>query len=84
MAVARTGQYNICEEFCKIFNLNFPMCIEYAGDEFLRVKKTKYALQCYNIARVCSEYFVNRNIVFIGFVFSDTISKNCVEIGHIR
>lgn len=28
------------------------MCIEYAGDEFLRVKKTKYALQCYNIARV--------------------------------
>lgn len=52
MAVARGAHWVICEEFCKIFNLSFAMCIEFAGDTFLRLKKTRYALQCYNIARV--------------------------------
>ncbi|XP_063704570.1 uncharacterized protein LOC134833990 [Culicoides brevitarsis] len=41
-----------CEEFCNIFNLSLPNCIEFAGDVLLRKKKVTKALLTYNIARI--------------------------------
>lgn len=50
--MAHLGQWNLCEEFCKMFNLNFYQCVEYAGDVLLKKQKTTQALQAYNVARV--------------------------------
>lgn len=44
--------WSICEEFCNIFNLSLPQCIEFAGDVLLRKKKVTKALLTYNVARV--------------------------------
>lgn len=50
--MVKQNQWNVCEEFCKVFNLNYGHCLEYAGDIFLRQKKTTQALIAYNVARV--------------------------------
>lgn len=61
--MARDGQWNLCEEFCKAFNIHYENCVEYAGDVFLKSKKTTQALLAYNKARVCIHeyYFFNVN-----------------------
>lgn len=41
-----------CEDFCKIFNLSLPQCIEFAGDVLLKKKKVTQALLTYNIVRI--------------------------------
>lgn len=63
--MARDGQWNMCEEFCKAFNIHYENCVEYAGDVFLKSKKTTQALLAYNKARVCSDGFNTRNLVTI-------------------
>lgn len=50
--IAKEQQWSICEQFCKIFNISFVQCLEYAGDDFLKKKNVRHALQCYNIAKV--------------------------------
>lgn len=50
--LVKEGQWKACEEFCKVFNLNFNQCIEYAGDVLLKKKKTTQALLTYNVAKV--------------------------------
>lgn len=50
--MAKDGQWNLCEEFCKAFNIHYENCVEYAGDVFLKSKKTTQALLAYNKARV--------------------------------
>lgn len=51
--LVRDGKWKACEEFCKIFELDFNQCIEYAGDVLLKKKKTTQALLTYNVAKVC-------------------------------
>lgn len=46
------SQWKICEEFCKVFNLDFNQCIEYAGDVLLRKNKTTQALLTYNTSKI--------------------------------
>lgn len=46
------ANWSACEEFCKIFDISLPNCIEFAGDVLLRKKKVTQALLTYNIARV--------------------------------
>lgn len=46
------SQWQACEEFCKIFNLDYNQCIEYAGDVLLRKNKTTQALLTYNISKI--------------------------------
>ncbi|XP_037026178.1 uncharacterized protein LOC119067371 [Bradysia coprophila] len=50
--MARDGQWHLCEEFCKAFNIHYENCVEYAGDVFLKSKKTTQALLAYNKARI--------------------------------
>lgn len=50
--LVRDGKWKACEEFCKIFDLDFNQCIEYAGDVLLKKKKTTQALLTYNVAKV--------------------------------
>lgn len=51
--LVRDGKWKACEEFCKIFELDFNQCVEYAGDVLLKKKKTTQALLTYNVAKVC-------------------------------
>lgn len=46
------SQWKACEEFCRVFNLDFNQCIEYAGDVLLRKNKTTQALLTYNISKI--------------------------------
>lgn len=48
----RGGQWDACEEFCKIFNLDYMQCVEYAGDVLLRKNEVTQSLLTYNIAKV--------------------------------
>lgn len=50
--MVKAGQWKACEEFCKVFGLNFGQCIEYAGDCLLRKNRTTQALLTYNVAKV--------------------------------
>lgn len=50
--LVREGKWKACEEFCKIFELDFNQCIEYAGDVLLKKKKTTQALLTFNVAKV--------------------------------
>lgn len=50
--LVRDGQWKACEEFCKVFELNFGQCVEYAGDVLLKKEKTTQALLTYNVAKV--------------------------------
>lgn len=50
--LVRNGQWKACEEFCKVFNLDYNQCIEYAGDVLLRKQKTTQALHTYNISKI--------------------------------
>lgn len=45
-------QWKACDEFCKVFGLNFCQCIEYAGDYLLRKNRTTHALLTYNVAKI--------------------------------
>lgn len=56
LGIAKKEQWKLCEEFCKVFNLNFGNCIEYVADVLLKQKKTTQALLAYNVARVCFFY----------------------------
>lgn len=51
--LVRAGKWKACEEFCKIFDLDYNQCVEYAGDVLLKKKKTTQALLTYNVAKVC-------------------------------
>lgn len=55
--LVREGKWKACEEFCKIFDLDFNQCIEYAGDVLLKKKKTTQALLTYNVAKVCRSFY---------------------------
>lgn len=59
LSLVKDGQWKACEEFCKIFNLDFNQCIEYAGDVLLKKEKTTQALLTYNIAKVLKNLFCN-------------------------
>lgn len=48
----QNSQWKACEEFCKMFNLDFNQCIEYAGDVLLRKSKTTQALLSYNLSKI--------------------------------
>lgn len=50
--LVRESKWKACEEFCKIFDLEFNQCIEYAGDILLKKKRTTQALLTYNMAKV--------------------------------
>lgn len=50
--LVRKSYWKACEEFCKIFNLDYNQCIEYAGDVLLRKNKTTQALLTYNISKI--------------------------------
>lgn len=50
--LVRGAQWKICEEFCKIFNLDYMQCIEYAGDVLLRKNEVTQSLLTYNIAKI--------------------------------
>lgn len=50
--LVKNNQWKACEEFCKVFNLDYNLCIEYAGDVLLRKNKTTQALLTYNISKI--------------------------------
>lgn len=50
--LVKSNQWKACEEFCKVFNLDYNLCIEYAGDVLLRKNKTTQALLTYNISKI--------------------------------
>lgn len=50
--LVKSAQWKACEEFCKVFNLDYNQCIEYAGDVLLRKNKTTQALLTYNISKI--------------------------------
>jgi hypothetical protein len=52
LSLAASSQWNMCEDFCKTFNLNMAECVEFSGDIMLRKKKIEQALLTYNIARI--------------------------------
>lgn len=50
--LVKTSNWKACEEFCKVFNLDFNQCTEYAGDVLLRKNKVTHALLTYNVSRI--------------------------------
>lgn len=50
--LVKSNQWKACEEFCKVFNLDYNQCIEYAGDVLLRKNKTTQALVTYNVSKI--------------------------------
>lgn len=50
--LVKSNQWKACEEFCKVFNLDYNQCIEYAGDVLLRKNKTTQALLTYNVSKI--------------------------------
>lgn len=80
--IAKLLEWDVCEEFCKVFNINFAMCIEFTGDELLRAGETRSALQCYNVARVRVICIIEIYVIINGLV--DTICENRSEVGHVR
>lgn len=55
--LVRSGEWKACEEFCKIFNLDYMQCIEYAGDVLLRKNEVTQSLLTYNVAKVIELLF---------------------------
>lgn len=51
--LVRSGNWKAAEEFCKVFNLEYMQCVEYAGDILLRKNEVTQALLTYNVAKVC-------------------------------
>ena len=52
LSLANSSLWALCDDFCKVFNLNLAECVEFAGDIFLKKKRIEQALLTYNIARV--------------------------------
>lgn len=50
--LVKNNQWKACDEFCKVFNLDYNQCIEYSGDVLLRKGKTTQALLTYNISKI--------------------------------
>lgn len=50
--LVRHQQWDKCEEFCKLFELDFSQCVEYSGDVLLSRKLITPALLAYNAAKV--------------------------------
>lgn len=50
--LVKKSNWKACEEFCKIFNLDYNQCTEYAGDVLLRKNKVTQALLTYNVSRI--------------------------------
>lgn len=46
------GEWQQCREFCNTFDLNYELCIEFAGDYLLRQRKVAQALATYNAAKI--------------------------------
>lgn len=83
--MARDGQWNLCEEFCKAFNIHYENCVEYVGDVFLKSQKTTQALLAYNKARVCNTcycYFKRLFSIIIYISSVDSTSENCTEVSY--
>lgn len=53
--LVRSGNWKACEEFCKVFNLDYMQCVEYAGDVLLRKNEVTQSLLTYNVAKVCKK-----------------------------
>lgn len=62
--LVRYGKWKACEEFCKIFDLDFNQCVEYAGDVLLKKKRTTQALLTYNVAKVCQNLNTTLTVSF--------------------
>lgn len=50
--LVKKSNWKCCEEFCKIFNIDFNQAMEYAGDVLLRKNKVTQALHTYNLSRI--------------------------------
>lgn len=50
--LVKKSNWKACEEFCKIFNVDYNQCTEYAGDVLLRKNKITQALLTYNVSRI--------------------------------
>lgn len=55
LSLVRSGNWKACEEFCKVFNLEYMQCVEYAGDILLRKNEVTQSLLTYNVAKVCKK-----------------------------
>lgn len=58
--LVKNGNWKACEEFCKVFNLEYMQCIEYGGDVLLRKNEVTQSLLTYNVAKVCKRVFFFR------------------------
>lgn len=50
--LVKNGEWRKCEEFCKLFELDYNQCVEYGGDVLLKRKQITQALLAYNAAKV--------------------------------
>lgn len=50
--LVKNGEWEKCDEFCKLFELDFNQCVEYSGDVLLKRKQITQALLAYNAAKV--------------------------------
>lgn len=50
--LVHNGEWNKCEQFCKVFGLEYNRCMEYGGDALLRRSFVDQALKAYDIAQV--------------------------------
>lgn len=84
--IAQDLEWDVCEQFCKVFNINFAMCIEFTGDEMLRAAQTRSALQCYSVARVTIHFgfVLNKETIYFSTISClDPIGENRSETGHV-
>lgn len=50
--MVENSDWDACEQFCRTFNVPLPQCIEFAGDIFLKNKKTTKAILTYGKGKV--------------------------------
>lgn len=52
MDAALAEEWQQCREFCNTFDLNYEVCVEFAGDYLLRQGKVTQAIRAYNTVRM--------------------------------
>lgn len=50
--LVHNAEWEKCEQFCKVFGLDYNRCMEYGGDALLRRNFTEQALQAYELGQV--------------------------------
>lgn len=83
LELVRNGEWSKCEQFCKVFGLEYNCCVEFAGDALLRRSYALEALHAYKVAQVYPIKTALKLAMFGQNVFLMNLCAMTLKIAHV-